>query len=429
MTADPVGDFRIPGRAYPAGGPPSVGLDRSIMRAARSRFFRRKLAAAGIEPGQSVGWDAWLRIPPTTKDELRALDRFEAEVAIAAPGDIAEYWRSGGVTGRPLFYPRTRADIAASLDAFATAARVCSVRPSDVFLCSLPIGVHPAGQQMVRAVEQLGAATVWCGAGNQTPAASQLELIHDLGVTVWCGMASFGLHLAHLAEAAGRPLAPSRVHTVITTAEPLSGSKRELLERLWGARVRDMFGMSEITLMAAECGMRPGLHAWREHSFCEVLDPETFDPVADGDAGILCVTPVRGGEAVPFLRWLSGDVVRLAHGCDCDRVEDPRLLHAGRTLGFFKIKGVNVNHIELEEALYDLPGLEDFRVSVTPSDQLVVEIESSGEDGEAIRGSIDRLLLERFGLRGEVRSLPRGTIVRSLEGEVKAQRFVDQRTA
>jgi phenylacetate-coenzyme A ligase PaaK-like adenylate-forming protein len=78
----------------------------------------------------------------------------------------------------------------------------------------------------------------WAGAGNQTASLAQVDLVHDLGATVWCGMPSFGLHIAHLAEAAGRPVDRSAVHTLVTTAEALSRPKRAVLERLWGARVR-----------------------------------------------------------------------------------------------------------------------------------------------------------------------------------------------
>jgi phenylacetate-CoA ligase len=206
-----------------------------------------------FEPSLGIDWGQWLAIPPTTKEELRAIPSPEDELWIVRREDAVEFWRSGGVTGRPLFYPRTATDIAHSLEAFARCLAFAGVSRSDTFLCSLPIGVHPAGQQAVRAAEQIGAATVWAGAGNQTASLAQVDLVHDLGATVWCGMPSFGLHLAHLAEAAGRPVDRSAVHTLVTTAEALSRPKRAVLERLWGARVVDVFGMSEVTLMGAEC--------------------------------------------------------------------------------------------------------------------------------------------------------------------------------
>lgn len=415
------------GVVYTAGGPQARGLAPALARAARAPFYARKLAAAGVRPGAAIDWERWRAIAPTAKDELRGLDDFAAELLICRPEAIAEYWRSGGVTGKPVFYPRTRTDVDDSLAAFARGLEVCGVRAGDVFMCSLPLGIHPAGQQMVRAAEHLGAATLWAGAGNQTPSAAQIELVHELGVSVWAGMASFALHLAHLAEAAGRPLADSAVTTLITTAEMLSPAKRALLERLWGARVRDVFGMSEVTLMGAECGLRPGLHMWNEHAFCEVLDETTLAPVPPGAPGLLCVTPLRGGEAIPFLRWLSGDVVRLEASCDCGHGAHPRLIHVGRTVAFFKVKGVNLNHAEIEAALYAVADLKDFRVTATADERLLVDVETVPGAERAVSGEVQAIFAGRFGIKAQLRALARGTIATSQEGQIKAQRFIDER--
>ncbi len=412
---------------YRDDGPAACGLEAAVERAWRSPFLARKLEAAGFRRGEPLTWQRWWSIPPTRKDELRRLVRFEEEFCTAPRERVVEFWRSGGVTGRPLFYPRTQADVDVSLVAFARSLAIAGVTRDDTFMCSLPIGTHPAGQLMIRAAEILGAAGIWAGAGTQTPSITQIELIHDLGVTVWCGMASFGLHLAHLAEAAGRPLTETGVRRLVTTAEPLSRSKRALLEALWGARVVDVFGMSEITLFGAECERRRGLHVWTDHVFCEVIDPASLAPVGPGEPGILCVTALKGADATPFLRWLSGDVVHLEHGCDCAEADMPRLVHSGRTTDFFKVKGVNLNHGELEDALFAVPDIRDFRVIVTSSDRLRVEIECADGCGPSTSRAVDALLSERFGLRASVELLARGTIARANEGHLKARRFIDQR--
>ena len=412
---------------YVQGGPRALGLERALARALRSPFMARKLGQAGIGLDDLVGWEGWLAIPPTTKDELRALRSFEEMFCISPRSDVVEFWRSGGVSGRPLFYPRTKLDVEESLVAFSRGLQLAGVTRGDTLMCSLPLGIHPAGQQMVRAAERLGAATLWAGAGNQTPSLTQIELIHELGVTVWCGMASFGLHLAHLADAAGRTLLQSKVRTVITTAEPLSESKRALLGALWSARVVDTFGMSELTLFGAECGRRAGCHIWSDHVFCEVLDPRSSQPVPPGEVGVLCVTGLRGTEATPFVRWLSGDMVRLEYGCACDEARHPRLVHSGRTTDFFKVKGVNLNHGELEDALYQVPDLRDYRVTVTRQDDLRIELECADGMVARVRQAVEDLFVHRFGVRAEIVPVARGTIVKSTEVEVKARRFIDQR--
>lgn len=413
--------------SYPGSGPAAAGLDRAIEWASRSPFFAAKLAAAGVGPGEPCSWERWRAITPTTKDELRALESFEEQVVIAPRADIVEFWRSGGVTGLPLYYPRTAADMKHALWAFARGLTIAGVSASDTVLCSLPLGIHPAGQMVARAAEHLGAAVAWTGAGNQLASTKQVELVHELGATVWCGMASFGLHLGHIAEAAGQPLAGSGVHTVVTTAEPLSDAKRDLLGSMWGARVRDLFGMTEVSLTGAECGRRRGLHMWTQTSFCEVLDADSLEPVPPGVAGLLCVTAKATGSATPFLRWISGDIVRLELGCDCGVDDGPRLIHSGRTAGFIKVKGVNLNHAECEERLYAIPALRDFRVFATREDELRVEVESVDGQGVEVVATVTAMFACDLGVSAEVVEVQRGTIATALGAQVKQQRFVDER--
>lgn len=413
--------------AYPFGGPADLGLAETVDQAWRSPFFTRKLTVAGIRQGQPLDWARWRALPPTTKEELRALEPFEEQLSAVPRADVLEYWRSGGVTGLPLFYPRTAVDLDTSRAAFAEALEFAGVTRHDVFLCSLPLGLHPAGQQMLRAAQHLGAGTLWAGAGNQTPSAAQVRLIEDMGVTVWCGMPSFALHLGHVAEAAGRPLADGSLHTLVTTAEPLTPAKRMRLADVSGARVVDTFGMSEATLFGVECGRRPGLHASTRRVFCEVLDPVTLSPVPPGETGILCVTPVNYRGATPFLRWLSGDVVRLERGCDCERADEPRLIHSGRTNAFFKVKGVNINHAEVEDAFFRTPGLKDYLVAVSADDRLCLDLECLADATADVQVHVERLFVEQFGLHADIAFAERGSIAARLEGQIKPQRFVDFR--
>ena len=97
-----------------------------------------------------------------------------------------------------------------------------------------------------------GIASVWAGAGTTTPSPIQLELIRDLKPTVFAAMPSYALHLANLAESQGIDLAGSSVRKLLVSAEPLTRAKREKLERVWGARVYNSFGMTEGAMATVE---------------------------------------------------------------------------------------------------------------------------------------------------------------------------------
>jgi phenylacetate-CoA ligase len=395
----------------------------ALERALQSPFLKKRIPKGRAE-------DIWHKIPLLTKEELRAIppERFHDEFCIQPRTKVVEYWRSGGATGRPLFYPRSAEDMEHGLRAFERAWALIGATSDDCAHISFPLGVHPVAHLYARAAINHGIGTVWCGAGTNTPSETQLELIDHLKPTVWLGMASYGLHLANLAEAKGFNLAGSTVKKLIVAAEPLSPVKRQKLERAWGAEVFDHFGMTEAAFVAGEGVGHHGLHIWADQFYCEVVDEKSGEPVRDGDIGSLVVTPLWNNTMTPFLRWSSGDLVSFTSEGKGDGPWSvfPTLKHARRTVGFFKVRGVNLNHADLEDALFRDPQVVDFRAEVTnegDNDVLHLLVELRDEDTTRVVDAIRKT----FQLTPQVSLLPRGTIARDFEAAVKAPRFVDKR--
>ena len=395
----------------------------ALERALQSPFLKKRIPKGRAE-------DIWHKIPLLTKEELRAIppERFHDEFCIQPRTKVVEYWRSGGATGRPLFYPRSAEDMEHGLRAFERAWALIGATSDDCAHISFPLGVHPVAHLYARAAINHGIGTVWCGAGTNTPSETQLELIDHLKPTVWLGMASYGLHLANLAEANGFDLAGSTVKKLIVAAEPLSPVKRQKLERAWGAEVFDHFGMTEAAFVAGEGVGHHGLHIWADQFYCEVVDEKSGEPVRDGDIGSLVVTPLWNNTMTPFLRWSSGDLVSFSSEGKGDGPWSvfPTLKHARRTVGFFKVRGVNLNHADLEDALFRDPQVVDFRAEATnegDNDVLHLLVELRDEDTTRVMDAIRKT----FQLTPRVSLLPRGTIARDFEAAVKAPRFVDKR--
>ncbi|HXU40831.1 MAG TPA: hypothetical protein VN675_00800, partial [Burkholderiales bacterium] len=104
----------------------------------------------------------------------------------------------------------------------------------------------------------------------------------------------------------------------------------------------------------------------------------------------------------------------------------PMLKHERRTVGFFKVRGVNINHSELEDALFRDPDVVDFRAEVYNSgdnDVLHLHVEKRNADREGTVEAVRRA----FQIAPEVTLLPRGTIAKDFEAAVKPARFVDKR--
>lgn len=399
----------------------------AVERAKQAPFFQKRLAH--IDPARAE--EQWLDIPVLTKEELRSIppERFHEEFCIQPRTRSVEYWRSGGATGRPLFYPRSAEDMEWNIIAFERAWALVGATADDCGHISFPLGVHPVAHLYARAAINLGIGTVWCGAGTNTPSEVQLELIDHLKPTVWLGMASYGLHLANLAEAKGFDLAASSVRKLIVAAEPLSPVKRSKLEKAWGAEVFDHFGMTEAAIVSGEALGHEGLHAFTDLWYLEVLDEKTGRPVKEGEVGSLVVTALWSNSMTPFLRWSSGDLVSISPSKGGDKPWHvfPIMQHARRTVGFFKVRGVNINHAELEDAMFRDAQVVDFRAEVyngaNGNDVLHLHVERRDDKKAAVVDNIKRI----FQVTPEVTLLPRGTIARDFEANIKAPRFVDKR--
>jgi len=411
----------------------------AVERATRSPFWKKRLPSVNLEKLDDP--EVWRKIPILDKDTLRGLSdaQFYGEFCHAEHDGIAEYWRSGGVTGQPLFYPRSFRDIEVGLESFARTFDCAGAGRGERAHISFPLGIHPVGQIYLRCATSRGITVNWAGAGTSTPSPLQLELIQRLKPTIWLGMSSYALHLANLAEARGVEL--NSIKKIMTSAEPVSQAKRDKIERSFGAKLTDNFGMTEAGMMGSEwkedeSGL--GFRIWTDLYFIEVLDPKSLDPVKEGEVGTLVVTALQTNNVTPFLRWSSGDLVTYG---EADDERDgkkagpfsvfPRIKHAHRTAGFFKVRGVNLGHQDLEDFMFRHVEIGDFRAEVLNeggNDILRLSIEiRRGADRESFANALSGKIKAAFELAPQVVVLETGTLAREFEANVKAVRFVDRR--
>jgi phenylacetate-CoA ligase len=405
---------------------------RAVEQAKRAPFYKGKLDHVDLD---RLDDDAWRKIPILDKDMLRSLsDSAFYDTFCLTPDDgIAEFWRSGGATGTPLFYPRSFEDIRYAMTGFSRIYQCAGCANGGRAHVSFPLGIHPVGQMLARCATDVGIAVNWAGSGTTTPSVMQIELIDRLKPTIWMGMSSYGLHLANLAEARGLDLAASSVQTILCSAEPLSDAKRAKLARQWGAQVRDTFGMTEAGMMGAEDAGGGGFRIWTDMFFVEVLDPDTHRPVGEGETGCLVVTPLWTNNVTPFLRWSSGDLVTFREGEAGEGPFSvfPLVKHAHRTTGFFKVRGINLNHAELEDFMFRNLAVADFKaelVSAHDLDVLRLSIEVRRDTAPSpVSEWLQTSVRDTFGLTPEIVVLNAGTLAKEFEASVKTPRFVDRR--
>jgi phenylacetate-CoA ligase len=409
---------------------------RAVEQAMLSPFWKKRIPQLDLAKLDDP--EVWRKIPILDKETLRAMTdaQFYGEFCIPEHDGVAEYWRSGGVTGQPLFYPRSFADIEVGLESFARTFDCAGAGRGDRAHISFPLGIHPVGQIFARCAASRGITVNWAGSGTSTPSMLQLELIQRLRPTIWLGMSSYALHLANLAEAKGVDLSKLGIKHVMCSAEPVSPAKRDKIERTFGAKLTDTFGMTEAGMMGGEWREdEPGLgfRIWSDLYFVEVLDPKSLEPAKEGEVGTLVVTTLYSNNVTPFLRWSSGDLVTYS---EAEKGSGPfsmfpRIKHAHRTAGFFKIRGINLGHQDLEDFIFRTVEIGDFRAEALNeggNDLLKLSIEvRRGCDASAICAAMISQMKQKFELTPQVAVLETGTLAREFEANVKAARFVDRR--
>ena len=138
----------------------------ALERALRSPFWKKRLPDK-VKKEKLDDPEVWRSIPILDKDTLRSLsdEQFYREFCIEAPEGVQEYWRSGGVTGTPLFYPRSFRDMEYGLLAFARTYDCAGAGRGDRAHVSFPMGIHPVGQVFSRCAASRGITVNWAGSG------------------------------------------------------------------------------------------------------------------------------------------------------------------------------------------------------------------------------------------------------------------------
>jgi phenylacetate-CoA ligase len=108
-----------------------------------------------------------------------------------------------------------------------------------------------------------------------------------------------------------------RPKAVYTHSETLLDYQRDLLERVFGCKVFNWYGNTEMCANIVECE-KGSLHVKLEHSVVEFLRPDG-EPAKPGEIGEMVCTGF-GNYATPLIRYRVGDVAVVSdRSCSCGR--------------------------------------------------------------------------------------------------------------
>ncbi len=337
-------------------------------------LHRKRMDDAGVSPEDIRNLNDLRRLSFTLKSDLR--DTYPYGMFARPVGALARLHASSGTTGKATIVGYTPTDIDNWATLMARSLHAAGARAGDVIHNAYGYGLFTGGLGAHYGAERLGATVVPVSGGSTE---RQIALIMDLGARVLCATPSYALAIAEMAEQQGVDLRKSALRVGVFGAEPWSLAMRREIEERLGLKGIDIYGLSEIMGpgVACECTAQAGLHGWEDHFLFEVLDPETHEPVPEGNAGELVITTLTK-EALPMLRYRTRDITRVTTApCDCGRTHLRILRITGRSDDMVIVRGVNVYPSQIEAVLVG-------RAMIAPHYQLVLQR----------HGTLDRITIE-----------------------------------
>ena len=408
-------------------------LKETVKRCMNNPFYKARLEKAGVTPENITSVDDVRRIPFTTKQDLR--DTYPFGLASAPLTECVRLHSSSGTTGNPTVILHTQKDLDEWANQVARNLWMVGLRPNDVFQNSSGYGMFTGGLGFQYGAERLGMLTIPAAAGNSL---RQIKFMTDFGTTALHAVPSYVTRLYEVMQEQGvDPRKDTKLKVLAIGAEPHSEEQRKRIENMLGVKAYNSFGMSEMCGpgVGFECKEQNGLHFWEDYYIVEIVDPETLEPVPDGEIGELVLTSIRR-EAMPLLRYRTRDLTRvLGRGCPCGRNHVRLDRMKGRSDDMMVLRGVNIFPIQIEKILMQFKELaSNYLITLTTdenNDNMTVEVEIEDlftDDYQKLielQKKVKRALKDEILLTPHVKLVPKGTLPVS---EGKAVRVVDKRT-
>ncbi|MDR0320435.1 MAG: phenylacetate--CoA ligase [Treponema sp.] len=324
-------------------------LKAQVDLALRTPFYKERLTKIGIKSKDDIKTlDDLNRIPFTSKNDLR--DGFPYGFLAIPKEEVVRLHASSGTTGTPTTIYFSRDDIKRWADYMARCIYSTGCDKNDVFQNMITYGLFTGGLGFHQGGEEVGMLVIPAGAGNT---ARQFKMMQDYGTTVLHATPSFLLHLETKMREAGVSRESLSIKRAFAGAEPYSEDTRLRIEALLKVDVYNSYGLSEMNGpgVAFECQCKDGLHIWEDGYIAEIVDPNTLQPVKEGEIGELVLT-ILCREATPLLRYRTRDLTSFyTEPCKCGRTH--RRLHriTGRSDDMLIINGVNVFPSQIEEVI------------------------------------------------------------------------------
>lgn len=404
-----------------------------------SRFHRALYDKAGVRPEDIRTFADIRRVPKVEKSMMRPIQRkdpFPYGDALCVPLDeVTEFRQTSGTTGQPVYQPDTWQDWEWWSDCWAALLWAQGYRPKDRVFFPFGYNVFVAFWTAHYGCEKIGCEVV---PGGVLDTKARVLKMQELRATALMATPTYVLGLADTAVAklGIDPVKDLQINKITCAGEPggLIPSTKQRMQEIWGAKVFDHAGATEIGAWGFECEAQSGgLHVNESMFLAELEDLDTGEAITEpGRRGRLVITTFDR-RAQPCIRFDSKDIVEFSDElCACGRTY--RLLPGGvvgRADDITKVKGVLLAPSAIEEVVRSIPELGDeYEVIVDKKgdiDHILIKVEVREQGSEKAKALEERLQTElrvKTNLGYEIQTYPYGALPRY---EVKARRFKDLR--
>ena len=397
---------------------------------AKVPIYRERMDSTGVRPEDIKTLDDIRRLPFTVKQDLR--DTYPYGMFACDMKDVVRLHASSGTTGKQIVVGYTANDLSVWANLIARQLTAAGIGKDDFMQVAFGYGLFTGGLGLHDGAQLVGTTVIPISTGNT---ARQLTVLKDFGATAICCTPSYAMYLAESAEAAGI-VGDLKLRAGIFGAEPWTEEMRRQIEAKLHIKAYDIYGLTEVMGpgVSYECSCQKGMHVNEDHFIVEIIDPDTCEPVPDGEYGEIVYTSLTK-EAFPVIRYRTRDIGMITREpCACGRTFARMSKPRGRTDDMLIIRGVNVFPSQIETVLINLGYAPNYQIivdRVNNLDTFEVRVEISDENFD---DSVAALAAREKKITEAMRSLlgigPKITLVnpRSIaRSEGKAKRVIDLR--
>lgn len=350
-----------------------------------SPFYQRLFTENNIKIADIRTLEDLQKIPTTTKNDIQ---QNNDDFFCITPDKIVDYSTTSGTLGDPVTFGLSDNDLERLAYNEAISFACAGIQKGDVVQMITTIDKRfMAGLAYFLGLRKMGASVVRMGPGIPE---LQWDSIFRYKPKYLITVPSFLLKMIDYAEKHGIDYKNSSVYGAVCIGESIKNQDftdnilSQKIKEKWEIKLFSTYASTEMSTAFTECEYQIGGHQHPELIITEILDDEG-NPVEEGESGELTITTL-GVEAIPLLRFKTGDIVKAHHEpCACGRNTMRLGPVIGRKQHMIKYKGTTLYPPAMNDILNDFNNILCYQIVIRSNeiglDEIIIKI-STDSDSE-----------------------------------------------